>query len=58
MMQKGRVDRSIKVRVLEMLKPQISDAWATHGDIKDCLVFDYAEIGRDFRNQRNSRIIF
>ena len=39
MMQKGRVSHLIKVRVLEMLKPQVCGLFAYHGDIKDCLIF-------------------
>ena len=34
MMQKGRVNNSIKIKVLEMLKPQVLGV-SHHGDIKD-----------------------
>ena len=38
MMNQGRVNRSIKIQVLEMLKPQVCGSYANHGDIKDFLV--------------------
>ena len=55
MMQLGRVNHSIKIQVLEMLK----DITTTiHGDIKDLLVFHDAEINRDLKNQSISRRTF
>ena len=40
MMNQGRVDRSVKIRVLEMLKPLVCGE-RFHGDIKEFLVFKY-----------------
>ena len=39
MMNQGRVNRSIKIQVLEMLKKIVCGGNADHGDIKDLLIF-------------------
>ena len=43
MMQQNRINRSIKIQVLQMLKANICDDTRDHGDIKDFLVFHYSE---------------
>ena len=37
MMQKGRVNHSVRMQVLQMLKSQVCGEFALHGDIKDFL---------------------
>ena len=57
MMQQGRVNHSIKIQVLEMLK-NVATQVTRHGDIKELLVFQDAKINRDLKNQSNSRKTF
>ena len=64
MMNQGRVGRSIKIRVLEMLKPQVcgtSRNYAgNHGDIKEFWSLIIERFPNDLfpKNQRNSLKIF
>ena len=44
MMEQGRVNHSIKIQVLEMLRPQVCEDYGSrHGDIKEFLVLNYSK---------------
>ena len=59
MMKQGRVNHSIKIQVLQILKEWLS-VDDLHCDIKDFYVFHNAVtvVDRDLKNQRNSRKTF
>ena len=52
MMNRGRVDHSMKIQVLQMLKPIVQAK--NHGDIKELLVFHCENLDRDSTGQRPS----
>ena len=50
MTKQGRVNRSSKIKVLEMLRPFLCSSVAGHGDIKDLFGFQWLKTDYNFEN--------